>query len=184
MAHVMYQPTWLDIKLTENHNSLVAIKPIAIKEWSAIKLFYRQHMPYARLAQKEAVAVIHHLHSPSTDATDLNQQTIVAAIRVKPIGQYQLLNGLLVHPHYRGQQLSSQLLRFIAPILKVKHCFLFAHPWLIGLYQQQHFVVIEHSEMLALPAEITQLYRRYHSEQRPLVLMQLDDQEQGLKSMT
>ncbi|MBB1437374.1 GNAT family N-acetyltransferase [Shewanella sp. SG41-4] len=195
----MYQPTWIDTKIIANHqpstatNSSAINRPItdipAIKQWSAIKLFYRQHMPYARLAQKESVAVIHHLSSSTIDGTDdidevdISQQKIIAAIRVKPIGQYQLINGLLVHPDYRGQQLSSQLLKFIAPQLTTKNCFLFAHPWLIGLYQQHHFIVIDQNVVIgqnglsAIPAEITQLYRRYHSEQRPLVLMQLKNQD-------
>lgn len=173
------------IELAES--KLSAIKLCAIKEWSAIKLFYRQHMPYARLAQKEAIAVINHLNSNATDnqdrSDDVNRATfrprnIIAAIRVKPIGHYQLVNGLLVHPDYRGQHHASQLLQFIAPRLKTKHCFLFAHPWLIGLYQQQHFVAIEPRQISQLPAEITQLYYRYHSEERPLVLMQLNKPEQ------
>jgi GNAT superfamily N-acetyltransferase len=173
------------IELAES--KLSAIKLCAIKEWSAIKLFYRQHMPYARLAQKEAIAVINHLNSNATDnqdrSDDVNRSTfrprnIIAAIRVKPIGHYQLVNGLLVHPDYRGQHHASHLLQFIAPRLKTKHCFLFAHPWLIGLYQQQHFVAIEPRQISQLPAEITQLYYRYHSEERPLVLMQLNNPEQ------
>jgi GNAT superfamily N-acetyltransferase len=173
------------IELAES--KLSAIKLCAIKEWSAIKLFYRQHMPYARLAQKEAIAVINHLNSNATDnqdrSDDVNRATfrprnIIAAIRVKPIGHYQLVNGLLVHPDYRGQHHASHLLQFIAPRLKTKHCFLFAHPWLIGLYQQQHFVAIEPLQISQLPAEITQLYYRYHSEERPLVLMQLNNPEQ------
>jgi GNAT superfamily N-acetyltransferase len=202
MAQIMYQPTWLNTKITANHQPSTATNPCAInspvtnipainlpaiKQWSAIKLFYRQHMPYARLAQKESVAVIHHLSPPAIDGTDdidevdISQQKIIAAVRVKPIGQYQLINGLLVHPDYRGQQLSTQLLKFIAPKLTAKNCFLFAHPWLIGLYQQQHFIVIDQNvvigqnDLSAIPADITQLYRRYHSEQRPLVLMQLND---------
>lgn len=181
-------PTALEgkaIELAESKPS--AIKLCAIKEWSAIKLFYRQHMPYARLAQKEAIAVINHLNSNATDnqdrSDDVNRATfrprnIIAAIRVKPIGHYQLVNGLLVHPDYRGQHYASHLLQFIAPRLKTKHCFLFAHPWLIGLYQQQHFVAIEPRQISQLPAEITQLYYRYHSEERPLVLMQLNNPEQ------
>jgi len=181
-------PTALEgnaIELAES--KLSAIKLCAIKEWSAIKLFYRQHMPYARLAQKEAIAVINHLNSNATDnqdrSDDVNRATfrprnIIAAIRVKPIGHYQLVNGLLVHPDYRGQHHASHLLQFIAPRLKTKHCFLFAHPWLIGLYQQQHFVAIEPRQISQLPAEITQLYYRYHSEERPLVLMQLNKPEQ------
>jgi len=173
------------IELAES--KLSAIKLCAIKEWSAIKLFYRQHMPYARLAQKEAIAVINHLNSNATDnqdrSDDVNRATfrprnIIAAIRVKPIGHYQLVNGLLVHPDYRGQHHASHLLQFIAPRLKTKHCFLFAHPWLIGLYQQQHFVAIEPRQISQLPAEITQLYYRYLSEERALVLMQLNNPEQ------
>ncbi|MBB1475198.1 GNAT family N-acetyltransferase [Shewanella sp. SG41-3] len=181
-------PTALEGKAIELAESkLSAIKLCAIKEWSAIKLFYRQHMPYARLAQKEAIAVINHLNSSATDnqdrSDDVNRATfrprnIIAAIRVKPIGHYQLVNGLLVHPDYRGQHHASHLLQFIAPRLKTKHCFLFAHPWLIGLYQQQHFVAIEPRQISQLPAEITQLYYRYHSEERPLVLMQLNNPEQ------
>ena len=190
MAQIMYQPTWLNTKITANHQPSTATNPCAInspvtnipainlpaiKQWSAIKLFYRQHMPYARLAQKESVAVIHHLSPPATDEVDISQQKIIAAVRVKPIGQYQLINGLLVHPDYRGQQLSTQLLKFIAPQLITKNCFLFAHPWLIDLYQQQHFIVIDQHDLSAIPADIIQLYRRYHSEQRPLVLMQLNE---------
>tara|TARA_R110002124_G_scaffold71891_1_gene192297 strand:+ start:539 stop:1123 length:585 start_codon:yes stop_codon:yes gene_type:complete len=191
MAQIMYQPTWLNTKITANHqpspatNASAINSPVtnipAIKQWSAIKLFYRQHMPYARLAQKESVAVIHHLSSSTIDGTDdidevdISQQKIIAAIRVKPIGQYQLINGLLVHPDYRGQQLSTQLLKFIAPQLITKNCFLFAHPWLIDLYQQQHFIVIDQHDLSAIPADIIQLYHRYHSEQRPLVLMQLNE---------
>ncbi len=179
MAHIMYQPTWLNTKITGNQQPSVAIR-----EWSAIKLFYRQHMPYARLAQKESVAVIHHVQPTLTNDTELSQQIIIAAIRVKPVGQYQLISGLLVHPDYRGQQVSTQLLQFIAPKLIVKDCFLFAHPWLISLYQQQQFIVREPSELSTLPAEITQLYHRYHSEQRPLILMQLSELNDinGLKS--
>jgi GNAT superfamily N-acetyltransferase len=197
MAQIMYQPTWLNTKITANHQPSTATTPgainspvvtnipainlPAIKQWSAIKLFYRQHMPYARLAQKESVAVIHHLSPPATDEVDIRQQKIIAAIRVKPIGQYQLINGLLVHPDYRRQKLSTQLLKFIEPKLTAKNCFLFAHPWLIDLYQQQHFIVIDQNDVIgqndlsAIPADITQLYRRYHSEQRPLVLMKLND---------
>ncbi|MGX9460002.1 GNAT family N-acetyltransferase [Shewanella sp. A14] len=176
----MYQPTWLDTKITTNHQPSTTTNTNAlncpeVKQWSAIKLFYRQHMPYARLAQKESVAVIHHLSSLNMNEVDINQQKIIAAIRVKPMGQYQLINGLLVHPDYRGQQLSIQLLKFIAPQLITKNCFLFTHPWLIGLYQQQHFIVIDQNDLSAMPAEITQLYRRYHSKQRPLVLMQLNE---------
>jgi GNAT superfamily N-acetyltransferase len=187
MAHVMYQPSWLDTKITINHQSSTATNASAmnrpatnipaIKQWSAVKLFYRQHMPYARLAQKESVAVIHNINSSTTDDTQLSQHKIIAAIRVRPIGQYQLISGLLVHPHYRGQQVSTQLLRFIAPQLTVRQCFLFANPRLVGLYQRHHFVLIDPSEFARLPADIMQLYRRYHSEQRPLVVMQLNDAE-------
>ena len=168
----MDHPTWLNTDLSQNDDQLPFIK-----QWSTLKLFYRQHMPYARLAQKESVAVIYHSNVKQTDmfpsCVPIGEQQIMAAIRLRNVGKYQLICGLLVHPKYRGQQLSTQLLKFITPKLLVGNCFLFANPELIKLYQRHHFMPISPSELSKQPADITQLYRRYHSKQRPLVMMQL-----------
>lgn len=164
-----------------------------IKQWSALKLFYRQYMPYARVSAKESVAVICQHHTPAladdkppSMAQAITTQTltgsnkafsspanIIAAVRIKPVGHFQLINGVLVKPDSRGKGVASDLLNFINPHLIDKKCFLFTEAILQPLYQKQQFNLVTPQQTNQIPADILQLYQRYHSDQRPLVIMQL-----------
>ncbi|WP_037428045.1 GNAT family N-acetyltransferase [Shewanella colwelliana] len=129
--------------------------------------FYRQFMPYARLTKKELVAVGYRLttlRQPSV-ASD----TITAAVRLRPIGPYQLLTGMLVHPDYRQQGLGHSLMQAIDKPLQTTPSFLFSLPELTHFYAQHGFV--EHGVM---PAEITQLYQGYINQGKQLVLMRYE----------
>lgn len=182
---------WVETNLpTQYEHSTASLQQK--KQWSAIKLFYRQHMAYARVSSKESVAVIYqddakgfdtanpqavpHNEANSTFTSgreDLESREIVAAVRIKHVGQYQLISGLLVAPHLRGKKLATQLLQFIAPTLVAQKCFLFTDISLQALYQQQQFQLLQPAHIAQVPAEIMQLYQRYHSESRPLIIMQL-----------
>ncbi|QYK02344.1 GNAT family N-acetyltransferase [Shewanella psychrotolerans] len=129
--------------------------------------FYNRFMPYARLNKKELVGVIYAESSPS------NQ--IIAAVRLRPIGEYQLVTGMLVHPHYRGQALGHQLMSNLQEQLIARPSFLFSLPELTAFYRQHRF--FESSETKTeqcadIPAEISQLYKRYVSKGKQLCLMQ------------
>ncbi|QYJ85191.1 GNAT family N-acetyltransferase [Shewanella mesophila] len=129
--------------------------------------FYHQFMPYARLTKKELLGVFF--------AGNLSEKKIIAAVRLRPIGEYQLLTGMLVHPEYRGQGLAHQLMFNLQRTLNTKPSFLFSLPELTSFYQQHRF--FENSEITMeqspkIPAEITQLYKRYVSKGKQLYLMQ------------
>ncbi|WOT05719.1 GNAT family N-acetyltransferase [Shewanella youngdeokensis] len=121
-----------------------------------VKLFYRQHMPYARLLQKESIGVLTHKHQ------------IIASARIRPIGQLQILTGMLVHPDYRGQGIAHQLMQQLKPTISHGNTYLFALPHLAAFYVQHGFSAIN-----CAPNDIEQLFKKYQTKDKPLVLMGL-----------
>lgn len=188
----MIKADWIDTHLLSGSTGCTD-SLAQIKQWSALKLFYRQHMPYARVSVKESVAVIWQYHtpalvdnkSPSTPQVRIIQTltgtnkilnlpaNIIAAVRIKPVGQFQLLNGMLVEPDSRAKGIANDLLAFINPYLIDRKCFLFTEATLQPLYQKQQFNLVTPQQTNQIPADILQLYQRYHSDKRPLVIMQL-----------
>ncbi len=124
-----------------------------------VKLFYRRHLPYARPNKKERILTL----SSSDPASDTE---ILAAVRLRTIGQFTLLTGMLVAPDYRGQQLAHQLMQILNKALEKEMTFLFALPHLAPFYRQYGFV----SQHQA-PKDIEQLYQKYNSKHKPLILM-------------
>ncbi|WP_418357457.1 hypothetical protein ACNH6B_15645 [Shewanella basaltis] len=187
----MFTTCWVTTPMTAQHKNDKP-SPEQIQQWSALKLFYRQHMSYARISLKESIAVMYENNASITHANmqsvlkpqnkltstvsgvpSVTAVKIVAAVRIKHVGQYQLISGLLVAPDNRHKGLATKLLHFIAPTLVIQKCFLFTHSNLQRLYQQQQFNTVPVQDITKLPADIVQLYRRYHHEARPLVIMQL-----------
>lgn len=125
--------------------------------------FYKHYMPYARLTKKERLAV---LLSERESIEDNRNQEIIAAIRLRPTGVYNLVTGMLVHPNYRGQGLGHQLMLGINNELTNEGTFLFALPHLVSFYQQHGFV-----ECQNVPNDISQLFNKYDCDDRPLCLM-------------
>ncbi|MCT8985465.1 hypothetical protein [Shewanella phaeophyticola] len=141
-SKLMIKADWLNTDLLSGSKDC-ADRLAQIKQWSALKLFYRQHMPYARVSVKESVAVIRQYHAPvladnkpSSMAQAITTQTltgsnkalsspatIIAAVRIKTVGQFQLINGVLVEPDSRGKGIASDLFNFINPHLIDKKCF-------------------------------------------------------------
>lgn len=129
--------------------------------------FYKQHMPYAHLTKKEQLAVFFSEIPPQNEK--LNPE-IIAAIRLRPIGVYTLVTGMLIHPNYRGIGLGHQLMQGLSKELVNEHAFLFALPHLVAFYRQHGF-----DECKNVPNDISQLFNKYHSENRPLILMAFID---------
>ncbi len=125
--------------------------------------FYKQHMPYAQLTKKEKLAVFF----PEITSTDESHKTeVIAAIRLRPIGVYTLVTGMLIHPNYRGQGLGHQLMKMVSHELIDERSFLFALPHLANFYQQHGFHQCQN-----VPNDIRQLFNKYDREDKPLCLM-------------
>ncbi|MCL1092364.1 GNAT family N-acetyltransferase [Shewanella kaireitica] len=136
---------------------------LAPDDRNEVKKFYRQHMPYARLLQKESVCVL-----TQTDTNTDNLGEIVACVRIRPIGQLSILTGMLVHPDFRGQGVGHQLMRELSPFLCDGKTYIFALAHLEGFYAQHGFGVIADA-----PNDIAQLFLKYQGSEKELVLMGL-----------
>lgn len=126
-------------------------------------IFYKRYMPYAHPTKKERLAVF---FSEITSTDESQSPEITAAIRLRPIGIYTLVTGMLIHPNYRGQGLGHQVMQRINNELLNKHTFLFALPHLVSFYQQHGF-----DECQNVPNDVGQLFNKHYRDDRPLCLM-------------
>ena len=136
---------------------------LAPDDRSEVKKFYRQHMPYARVLQKESVCVL-----TQTDTNADNLGEIAACVRIRPIGQLSILTGMLVHPDFRGQGIGHQLMSELSPVLCDGKTYIFALAHLEGFYAQHGF-----SAVSSAPNDIAQLFLKYQGSDKELVLMGL-----------
>jgi predicted GNAT family N-acyltransferase len=133
-----------------------------------VKKFYRQHMPYARLLQKESLCVLTQAGSTSANSVEITCSEIVASARIRPIGQLSILTGMLVHPSFRGQGVGHRLMHELSPVLCDGKTYIFALVHLERFYTQHGFTVIEDA-----PNDIAQLFLKYQRGSERLVLMGL-----------
>ena len=147
---------------------------LAPDERIEVKKFYRQHMPYARLLQKESICVLTQA-DPNLDSFDeidsvgeITCCKIVASARIRPIGQLAILTGMLVHPDFRGQGVGHRLMRELSPVISDGKTYIFALAHLEGFYAQHGFGVIADA-----PNDIAQLFLKYQGSDKELVLMGL-----------
>ncbi|WP_041417525.1 GNAT family N-acetyltransferase [Shewanella woodyi] len=125
--------------------------------------FYKQFMPYARLTKKERIAVL--LEEKGTAEVAVESE-VIAAVRLRPIGLYTLVTGMLIHPQHRGKGLGHTLMRGINNEMTDEYTFIFSLPHLVSFYQQHGF-----EKCQTPPNDIGQLFNRYHSEDKPLSLL-------------
>lgn len=126
-------------------------------------IFYKRYMPHARLRKKERLAVKYFNNNP--------QEPLIAAVRLRSIGPYQLLTGMLVHPDHRNQGVAHHLMRALSPELNTCASFLFALPELVPFYRQHQF-----SSEGVFPVEIAQLHQRYLNQGKSLTPMHFNNQ--------
>lgn len=164
--------------MTTAINTKLKLTWLAPNERIEVKKFYRQHMPYARLLQKESICVL--TQTDSTLANDVEIATsgvthsdvscsnIVASARIRPIGQLAILTGMLVHPDFRGQGVGHQLMRELESVISDGNTYIFALAHLDRFYAQHGFCVIADA-----PNDIAQLFLKYQSSDKELILMGL-----------
>ncbi|QDF76062.1 GNAT family N-acetyltransferase [Shewanella marisflavi] len=128
--------------------------------------FYKAFMPHARISKKEALCVAY----LDANAGQLMAGEVIAAARLRPIGPYRLLTGVLIHPKLQEQGLGSQLMQALKPELGRAPSFLLCEAALCKFYQRHGFAPPQHP-----PAELSQLQRRYQEQGKPLQLMQYLD---------
>jgi len=129
-------------------------------------IFYKHFLPYARLSKKEQIGVLY--FQPEKGET-----LVVAAVRLRPIGSFTLITGMLVHPQYRQQGLAHQIMASLAGIFENNNTFIFSLPSLTGFYQQHQFIQTED-----VPNDILQLFSKYRGQGKELILMKFSDEVQ------
>lgn len=134
-----------------------------------IKKLYQAHMPWAKPKGREKLAIVttNGLDDEDTGQPESDDKKIIAVVRIRPIGEFELVTGMLVHPDYRGTGVGDALLEFIKPQLNPGKSFLYALPHLENYYSRAGFQL---QAIDTVPNDIGQLYLKY-SSQKPLVLM-------------
>lgn len=127
-----------------------------------VKPFYKQYLPYSRPNKAEHIAVLK------------DNKAIVACARLRPIGEFTLLTGMLVSPDYRGQQLGHQLLHDMRTHFITAKTFTFALPQLADFYHQHGFVPTE-----VAPNDIQQRFLAYQQQRKNLLLLGFNDSNQA-----
>ncbi|MPY21150.1 GNAT family N-acetyltransferase [Shewanella psychropiezotolerans] len=129
--------------------------------------FYRSYMPYTRISRKEQIALLinddEHTFPPDSY---IKAEQIIAGLRFRPIGEFNLLNGMLVHPDHRGKGIGHQLMKRVTEKLTSKETYLFSLPHLVEFYRKHGF-----SQDVQAPNDIEQLFNKYTSQGKDLVMM-------------
>lgn len=124
-------------------------------------------MPYTRISRKEQIALLinddEHTFPPDSY---IKAEQIIAGLRFRPIGEFNLLNGMLVHPDHRGKGIGHQLMKRVTEKLTSKETYLFSLPHLVEFYRKHGF-----SQDVQAPNDIEQLFNKYTSQGKDLVMM-------------
>jgi len=121
-----------------------------------VKPFYKRYMAYSRPHKADKVAILR----------SCEDQTIIACARLRPIGKYCLLTGMLVHPDHRGKRIGHLLLQHMQSELQKNQVFTFSLNALANFYTQHGFIEITHA-----PNDIQQRFESYTNQGKDLTLM-------------
>jgi N-acetylglutamate synthase-like GNAT family acetyltransferase len=93
---------------------------------------------------------------------------IVGCCRLCLENKSRVLRGLQVHPHYRGQGISSSLLKKASEILGQEECYCLPYAHLESLYSKVGFVRIDENEA---PYWFYNRYCDYKKQNRDVIIM-------------
>ncbi len=134
---------------------------INIRQLDAIRLpllkkLYKQYYPSAKPKSDETIYTVEY------------QNQIIATLRLRPIGQYRLMTGMLVLPTYRQLGIGGALLTYCKENVFTgnDYCFALSH---LGDYYQQYGFNIVAAE--ALPNDVRTLLLRYTGTGKDLIPM-------------
>ncbi len=148
------------------------VKPLKLiwteqEQRKSVFLFYKRFMPYARISKKESIALLiaddEHILSPESSITD---EHIMASLRLRPVGEFNLLIGMLVHPNFRGEGIAHELLSRVENSFISGKTYLFSLPHLIDFYRKHGF-----SDDIQAPNDIKMLYKKYTEQGKELIMM-------------
>lgn len=141
------------------------IQPIAVEPlwFPLIKKFYQSYYPSGKPNKADPMWTIK------------DGATIIAAVRLKPFTDCQLLTALVTHPKFRGQGYARQLVQHLQPHLAEQPSFCINQRNLEHFYEQCGFTEVPSSQFGSLPDDIIGRFQRYRLKQPSLVLMQYTD---------
>ncbi|MDP5255833.1 MULTISPECIES: GNAT family N-acetyltransferase [unclassified Vibrio] len=142
---------------------------INIRQLDAIRLplvkkLYKQHYPSAKPKSDETIYTLEH------------QKQIIATLRLRTIGQYRLMTGMLVLPTYRQQGVGGALLTYCKENVfqAGDYCFALNH---LGDYYQRYGFKIGAVE--SLPNDLRTLLLRYTGTGKDLIPMSFEKNSNG-----
>lgn len=121
-----------------------------------VQKLYKQHYKSSKAKKDELIFVAR-----------LDQE-LCGVVRLKTIGQYRLLTGMLVIPKYRGLGIGHMLLKHCKKVALNSSDYCFAYRNLEAFYQQHNFTLIPPEQ---LPEPLKNLLLRYSAGGKSLSAM-------------
>lgn len=140
-----------------NLKSIPTPCPVESLWFPLVKKFYQAHYPSGKPNKSDPLWSIK------------DGATILAAVRIKPFHDCQLMTALVTHPEYRRKGCAGLLLDAITPILKTRASYCLNQPELIPFYTQHGFQVVANE--VYLPSDIQGRLNKYRVKQPSLVVM-------------
>jgi len=121
-----------------------------------VKKFYQEHYPSGKPNKADPIWAIRH------------NGKVICAVRLKQIGNNQLLTAMVTDPAYRNLGLGTHLINEIQPALNQlpSYCFAFTH--LVPFYTANHFSTIPPD---TLPEELKKRFTSYCLQGRKITAM-------------
>jgi len=121
-----------------------------------VKKFYQEHYPSGKPNKADPIWAIRH------------NGKVICAVRLKQIGNNQLLTAMVTDPAYRNLGLGTHLINEIQPALNQlpSYCFAFTH--LVPFYTANHFSAIPPD---TLPEELKKRFTSYCLQGRKITAM-------------
>ncbi|MBR7889381.1 GNAT family N-acetyltransferase [Marinomonas sp. A79] len=121
-----------------------------------VKKFYQAHYPSGKPNKADPIWVIKH------------KGAILCAVRLKQLGDDQLLTAMVTEPSQRNQGLGGHLLGCIKKALSERPCYCFAFTHLEDFYTKHHFVALTAAQ---LPPVLRSRFLAYTAQGRALTPM-------------
>ena len=132
-----------------------------------VQKLYKQHYKSSKAKKDELIFIAR------------RDQELCGVVRLKTIGEYRLLTGMLVIPKYRGFGIGHLLLQHCSKVALNNRDYCFAYSNLEEFYQQHNFRLTPTER---LPEPLKKLLLRYSASGKPLSAMHYSDSDQSLQS--